>query len=99
MTRRKTEGLSTINKQIQTSKGGCLLATLPTALNRQFKAPENQMAILFSEEVPVSIFRAELSLAGKETKTEVPPASLFSTLILPPIARIRFLARIKFIAE
>lgn len=57
------------------------------------------MAILFSEEVPVNIFKPGLSLAGNETKTEVPPASLVSTLILPSNAEIRFLARIKLIAE
>ena len=63
------------------------------------KTSENQIAILFSEEGPVSIFNPELSFAGNETKTEVPPASLVSTLILPSNAKIRFLARIKFIAE
>ena len=60
---------------------------------------KNQIAILLSEEGPVSIFNPELSFAGNETNTEVPPASLVSTLILPSNAKIRFLARIKFIAE
>jgi len=68
-------------------------------LSDNCKTSENHMAILFSEELPVSIFKPGLSFAGHETKTEVPPASLASTLILPSNAKIRFLARIKFIAE
>ena len=57
------------------------------------------MAILLSEEVPVITFNPVYSFTGSETKTEVPPASLVSTLIIPFNARIRFLARIRFIAE
>jgi len=51
------------------------------------------MAILFSEGV-VKIFNPVLSFTGNETKTEVPSASLGSTLIFPFNAKIRFLARV-----
>lgn len=63
----------------------------PYSFNRQIESSDNQIAILFSEEGPVSIFKPGLSFAGNVINTDVPPASLGSTLILPSIARIFYI--------